>query len=103
MTPHAATERGITQAESGANAAHEGFTDEAMTFLRDFAQRYKWFTAFMFVAAAEKRFPDVNSKAFGAVFQRASREKLIRKTGQTLPHPRRHRCPAIIWQSMVAK
>jgi hypothetical protein len=89
-------------------AEHEtaGWTDKALEFLRRYAETHAEFPAYFVTAASatDASFPKVtNHRAWGAVFKMAANERIIKATGRTMPHPKRHGCPAMIYCSLVLK
>ena len=97
----AAGERGMTLALDKAMREHLEWKTHAYEFLKSYAAREPIFAAFMVVASSklDKTFPQPsNERAWGAIFQRALRDGVITKTGRTMPHPKRHACPAIIYE-----
>lgn len=100
----AAGERGMTLAAEKADRQVDGWTSIAYEFLKSYAAREPMFTAFMVVASSklDKTFPQPTSdKAWGKVFTKAANDGLIRKTERSVPHPKRHGCPAWVWESLV--
>lgn len=94
-------DQGMAQAEAGANATHQDWSDAALEYLSAHARSNEVFPAYFVTQPAEKFFPGVNQKAWGPIFQRALRLKLIEKTGTYVPHPQRHACPAIVYRSRI--
>ena len=78
--------------------------DLALAWLRRYAERHAEFPAWFATQEAE-RDPDFpapsNPRAWGAIWKRAQRERIVRASGRTLPHPKRHGCPAVVWMSLV--
>lgn len=100
----AAGERGMTLALDKAMREHLEWKTRAYDFLKSYAAREPIFAAFMVVASSklDKTFPQPsNERAWGAIFQRALREDLIVKTGRTVPHPKRHGCPADVYRRVA--
>lgn len=101
----AAGERGMTLAAEKANRQVDGWTTIAYDFLKSYAAREQQFTGFIVVAASklDKTFPqpEKGDKAWGVVFRRALNEGLIFKTGRRVPHPKRHGCPADVYETVA--
>jgi hypothetical protein len=94
----------MTQALEKAERQLPEWGMRALDFLRRYAAQEPRFTAFMVVAKAEldKTFPaPANDKAWGRVFQVAAHNGVIRNSGSYMPHPKRHACPAIVWESLI--
>lgn len=103
---HARRERelGMARAEQGAVNACEEWPDLAFAFLRQYAEQHERFPGFFVTqaAASAKVFPvDVNQRAWGGIFKRAMNQGVIEKTASTMPHPKRHACPASVFRSLI--
>lgn len=97
-------QEGMTRALDRANRDHTDWTDAALEFLRRYAKKHQTFTGWIVTAAAEldREFPTpTNPRAWGAVWKLAVKCEIVRATNVTRPHPKRHGCPAMVWESRV--
>lgn len=95
----AEAERGMNQALAHAEQVETGWGDVAYLFLQKYAREHaEPFTALdVRTAASAWGLSDPPTpKAFGGVFQRASRAGVIRKIGYA-PHAERHASPTVLW------
>ena len=97
-------EDGMTRALNHAEADVPSWGEKANAFLRTYAEKKEYFTGYMVVMASEldASFPaPPTSKAWGQIFRMAAKRGVIENSGRTMPHPKRHGCPAAIWRSLV--
>lgn len=101
----AEADRGIALAELGAVNVCEDWPDLALAYLRRYAETHSGFPMFFVTqeAARDPAMPTVNPKAWGQITRSAIKAGIIAKTALTMPHPRRHACPAIVFRSLVFK
>ena len=99
----AQAEAGMTQALQHAEAVVPSWGDQALAFLKSYAERNQCFTAWLVTRCAElhKDFPaPPTGKAWGAIFKRAAYLGYIRRTGYA-PDPNRHASPCPVWTSLI--
>lgn len=95
---------GMGRALDRAEAAVPAWGDLALDYIRRYASQHAEFPGFFVTMQAENdpNFPNPeNERAWGGVWKRAAREGIVRATSKTMKHPRRHGCPALIWESLV--
>lgn len=102
---HARAQRddGMARAKAHAEEDSPGWTETALTFLKAYAKQHSTFAGFMVTGAAELdvTFPrPANERSWGAVYRLAVRRGIIRNTGRTIPHPKRHASPAVVWEAL---
>lgn len=94
-----AGEVGMEQAAGSADRATPGWTDIAYEFLIRFIADKEFFWPWELtrasVAAGMAQPPD--TRAWGGVYQRAARAKLIEKGSATARHPERHGSLVLVW------
>ena len=95
----AAMQDGIDKAVEHADAVEMGWSGQARAALNEFIRLHPTpFTSADVIAYADEtglpKPPD--RRAWGSVFQKASRDGAIRKVGY-VPHPHRHLSPAVQW------
>jgi hypothetical protein len=97
------TQQAIQHAEDGQEKRSPGWKDQAYAYLKTFAQFSPEFTAEDVRHAADDVVPAAKEpRAWGGIFQRASREGLI-KTVNYVPMKaaHSHRKPTPLWQSQI--
>ena len=97
-------EQGMTRALQHAEADVPTWGEQADAFLKAYALKNEYFTGYMLVLASEldPDFPTPpTGKAWGMIVRNAVRAGVIENSGKTMPHPKRHGCPATIWRSLV--
>ena len=99
-----ARDEGMSRALAHAEADTPSWGEIAYAWLYRYATSHERFTGFILTAEShrDKTFPQpANERAWGQVYRRATKSGVIRDSGQTMPHPRRHACKAIVWRSLV--
>lgn len=95
---------GMSRALEHAEADVPAWGDLALQWLRKYAETHAQFPGW-FVTEESSRDPNFpapkNSRAWGAIWKQAQRLGIIEATNRTMPHPRRHGCPAVVWRSLV--
>lgn len=100
----AAADVGIALALDKAERECEGWSSMALNFLRAYATRHAEFPGFFvtMASALDPNFPQpANEKAWGAIWRKAARLGIVKDSGKTMPHPKRHACKAIVWASLI--
>jgi len=90
-------DEGIANAEKAAGLE---WSRAAYDELRKFLQMHKTMHSDDFWAWANVKFPK-EGRALGAVFLRASKNKLMRKSGQYRPSIRSHMADSPVWASLI--
>lgn len=98
----AARDEGIQRSANKAARAAETWPEDAYNFLCRYARTHERFISEELTACADRMGygAPTSSKAWGAIFQRASREGIIRRDGYGVSL-RRHCSPSPMWHSMV--
>lgn len=94
-------EKGMEQAEKHANQVHEGWSEKAFQFLRDFASTTKKEFLIEDVREASKGcVPEPpTARAWGRVVQRAAFAGFIIKAGyRNVKNAKAHATPATLWR-----
>lgn len=98
-----ARDRGMNQALNSAERAYADWPEVAYHFLVGYAKYNQFFTGEQVVAASlrKRSFPQpADTRAWGAIYQRAQRDGLIVKSG-TAPRHRGHLAIGNVWRSLV--
>ncbi len=93
---------GMSQAFDHAQRVDDTFGQRAEAFIYSYARSHRQFISEECTAAAERvgLVSPADSRAWGAPFQRAARNGVIRKAGYGISQ-RRHLSPTPLWQSLV--
>ena len=97
-------EEGMGRALDRAEREIPSWADLALDYLKRYAQQHHEFPGFFVTMQSETdpNFPKpTNERAWGGIWRKAARLKIVTDTGRTMPHPRRHGCKAIIWKSLL--
>lgn len=97
-------ELGMQRALERAERDHERWGEIAFEFLRRYAKAHAEFPGFFVTMAsdADPSFPQPeNERAWGGIWKKAVRAGVVRDSGRTMPHPKRHGCKAIVWVSLL--
>lgn len=79
-----------------------GFGNLALAYLKVYAHKHQFFTAEEVTDAARASgLRPHNTKAWGPVFQRATRNKVIARSLQPYRRKYGHGSPSFMWQSLV--
>ena len=100
----AEADAGMRRSLEHAEAECAGWGGRALRWLRFYAETHAEFPGWFVTQEAERDpgFPTpATPKAWGAVWTKATRLGIVRDTGKTMKHPRRHNCKAIVWRSLV--
>ena len=100
----AARDQGMALALDKAEREHEGWSSIALNFLRKYAAENAEFPGYFVTMASglDPEFPQPgNEKAWGSVWRKAAKLGIVRDSGKTMPHPKRHACKAIVWKSLL--
>ena len=101
--PRVARDEGMKRALDHAEADCAGWSDTAMAYLNGYALTHDRFTGWLVTTSAEltRSVPTpVTAKAWGSIFTKAARLKIIAKDGYT-QDPNRHASPVPVWKSLI--
>jgi hypothetical protein len=96
-------DQGIERSAAKAEREYPGWKNAAAQYLRYYIERHRIFCGWMVVQSTlgVRDFPQPgNTKAWGAVLNRAARDGLIRKVG-VVPDPNRHCAYVPQWESLI--